>query len=128
MSHIEVLTQARSATARKATASLPDLQSMLSTANKAFLNDQHEQERRGLRRGGLGKDDVHRFSLQADDPIVAIAIHQQATVVAYKARCQARPAFAPARAAQLADFEQREAPSSSVMGLQQSSGRPKQND
>jgi hypothetical protein len=58
----------------------------------------------------LGKDDVHRFSLQADDPIVAIAIHQQATVVAYKARCQARPAFAPARAAQLADFEQREAP------------------
>ncbi len=30
-------------------------------------------------------------------------------LVAYKARCQARPAFAAALAAQLADFEQREA-------------------
>ena len=29
-------------------------------------------------------------------------------VVAYEARCQARPAFAAALAAQLADFEQRE--------------------
>ena len=30
-------------------------------------------------------------------------------LVAYKARCQARPAFKAALAAQLADFEQREA-------------------
>ena len=36
-------------------------------------------------------------------------LERHPNVVAYKARCQARPAFAAALAAQLADFEQREA-------------------
>jgi glutathione S-transferase len=35
-------------------------------------------------------------------------LEHHSNVVAYKARCQARPAFAAALAAQLADFEQRE--------------------
>jgi Glutathione S-transferase len=36
-------------------------------------------------------------------------LERHPNLVAYKARCQARPAFAAAIAAQLADFEQREA-------------------
>ena len=36
-------------------------------------------------------------------------LERHSNLVAYKARCQARPAFAAALAAQLADFEQREA-------------------
>ena len=36
-------------------------------------------------------------------------LERHPNLVAYKARCQARPAFAAALAAQLADFEQREA-------------------
>ena len=51
MSHIEVLTQARSATARKATASLPDLQSMLSTAElsrRPSRRPDHQAESKAL--------------------------------------------------------------------------------
>jgi hypothetical protein len=36
-------------------------------------------------------------------------IERHPNLVAYKARCQARPAFEAALAAQLADFERREA-------------------